>query len=267
MIRIACLSIKGGVGSSTISQQILAPYLLSRTGTSILVEAGTNVGSHAGWMSESRINRLVSSANAYQECSAEYVSWLWMEIFEAQAGKSFVLDALEIDRRMLIRRAGRMMLLNRYDLILVPLVESGSDIDKALETYRLIKECEPEASRKVVFCLNRFPEEAAGITSIEALKELMGDQPYFQMRCLEECFSLIEGIGIDFLVVPELLLLKKARLTGLTLHEIADQGVVFRAQDMQDQDTCVLNSCSNELRMLLDKVYANIDALIEKRRV
>ncbi|PZR37949.1 MAG: hypothetical protein DI524_14590, partial [Ectopseudomonas oleovorans] len=84
MIRILCTSTKGGVGKSTIAQQVATTYLLDREGTGTLIELDDqNVDSR--WMNSSKIEsrQIIVDGDA---------GFAVLDLFEEFAGKSFVLD-------------------------------------------------------------------------------------------------------------------------------------------------------------------------------
>lgn len=262
MIRLACFTTKGGVGASTIAQQILAPYLLSRTGSSALFEIGSDTESHAGWMNKSRIDRKVFTDN---RIDGHDFGEMLLDVFYDEPITSFALDALEVSRADIIKAASSMFLLRRFDLILIPVSESG-EIDRALYTFKLIEECEPEALRRVAFCLNRFPESMVSAKTTEDLEEEVADiRNHHRYFDLKKCVDLVARTGSGFVVIPEFSLLKKARETGLTLHELAEQSFFLEPSSITSRNAHINLEAAN-LKSPLEAIYKRIDELILKAR-
>lgn len=262
MIKLACLTTKGGVGASTIAQQILSPYILSRTGSSALFEVGAETGSHANWMNKSRIER---KAFTEKHIGGRDLGDLLLDAFYDEPIRSFALDALEVSRAEIIKAASSMFLLSRFDLILIPVSESG-EVDRALYTFELIKECEPGALSRVVFCLNRFPESMISAKTIEDLEEKVADiRNHHRYFDLKECIDLVARSGSGFVVIPEFSLLKKSRETGLTLHELTEQSLFLEPSTITSRNAHSSLEAAN-LKSPLEAIYKRIDELILKAR-
>lgn len=132
MIRILCTSTKGGVGKSTIAQQVATTYLLDREGTGTLIELDDqNVDSR--WMNSSKIEsrQIIVDGDA---------GFAVLDLFEEFAGKSFVLDIGNQTAEAALAAMGRNGLLGRFDLILVPVKDVGQDVENAKRTINKIRE-------------------------------------------------------------------------------------------------------------------------------
>lgn len=199
MIRILCTSTKGGVGKSTIAQQVATTYLLEREGAGTLIELDDqNVDSR--WMKNSIINsrQIVVDGDA---------GFAVLDLFEEFAGKSFVLDIGNQTAEAALAAMGRNGLLGRFDLILVPVKDVGQDVENAKRTINRIREDEPAA--KIVIILNGLGRKTQ-------------DPNDRRIRALySDVFDLGEDLGIPVLIMPGVEGYGLSRNFGKTLPEIA----------------------------------------------
>nr|WP_140422162.1 hypothetical protein [Pseudomonas sp. A46] len=210
-------------------------------------------------MKNSRVLRWIFSDGLVDEdCIAD----LLLDAFYNTGSKSFVLDALEINRGALIKAAGSMFLLSRFDLIVIPVAGGINEIDRALDTFELIKSCEPSAIGKVVFCINRYPADLPLVDSVESLKKVV-EQPRVDWHYLKECVRLLESTGAGFIVVPELGSISKTRSTGLTLHELVERSTFRKPTEGMCKTMHYIHSRASEVKEVLQGIYTRIDSLIK----
>jgi len=199
MIRILCTSTKGGVGKSTIAQQVATTYLLDREGTGTLIELDDqNVDSR--WMKSSKIEsrQIVVDGDA---------GFAVLDLFEEFAGKSFVLDIGNQTAEAALAAMGRNGLLGRFDLILVPVKDVGQDVENAKRTINKIREDEPAA--KIALVLNGLSRKTQDPND-RRIRALYGD-----------VFDLGEDLNVPVLIMPGVEGYGLSRNFGKTLLEIA----------------------------------------------
>jgi hypothetical protein len=144
MIRILSLSTKGGVGKSSLAQQVGATYLLKKEGAAILVELDDqNLDSQ--WLKKSKIETRQIEVDGDAKMAI-------LDVFEAMTGKSFVLDVGNQTAEKAVEAMGRSRLLGRFDLILVPVRDVGQDLINCQRTIEEIRRYEPNA--KIAMVLN-----------------------------------------------------------------------------------------------------------------
>lgn len=197
MIRILCVSSKGGVGKSSISQQVAATYLLRREGAARLVELDDqNLDSQ--WLKKSKIEtkQIVVDGDA---------SMAVLDVFEAMTAKSFVLDLGNQTAADAIASMGMSKTLSRFDLILVPVRDVGQDLINCRRTVEEIRGYEPDA--KIAIVINGI-----AVTHPSRLKMLYG-----------RIFDYAEDANLPALTFPYVVGYGQSREFEMTLLEIADE--------------------------------------------
>lgn len=196
MKRFLCVSTKGGVGKSSISQQVAATYLLKRDGEARLVELDDqNLDSQ--WLTKSRIKTTQILVDGDPKMAI-------LDVFEAMAGQSFVLDLGNQTADLAIDAMGRSRVLRRFDLIFVPVRDTGQDLINAEKTIAEIRSHEPNA--RIALVLNGIAVKQS------RLKMLYG-----------KIFDFAEDANLPLLQMPFVDGYGQSREFETTLVEIADQ--------------------------------------------
>ncbi len=253
MKRFLCVSTKGGVGKSSISQQVAATYLLKREGEARLVELDDqNLDSQ--WLKKSKIKTTQILVDDDPKMAI-------LDVFEAMAGKSFVLDLGNQAAEKALPAMGRSRVLRRFDLILVPVRDTGQDLINAERTVAEIRSFEPNA--QIALVLNGIAVKK------NRLKMLYG-----------EIFDFAEDAKLPLLQMPFVDGYGKSRSFETTLIEIADQAeklIDFFSEKSFDLDkagkhresrNCIamtqLIDIAVEASEEIQRIHSEIDSLIIK---
>lgn len=200
-VRFLVTTTKGGSGKSTLSQQVCATWLLSRTGEATLIELDDQ-NQDSKWMSASKIK----SEQIAVDGDATFAI---LDVFEKYAGKSFCLDLGNQTAEAAVASMGKLKQLAQFDMIMVPVRDVGQDLINAERTVELLREHEPES--KITFVLNGLPRQTQD-PSDRRIRAFYG-----------EVFERAEAIGVPVMILPGIEGYGIARQLGLTLHEIAQQ--------------------------------------------
>lgn len=253
MKRFLCVSTKGGVGKSSIAQQVAATYLIKREGEARLVELDDqNLDSQ--WLKKSKIKTTQILVDDDPKMAI-------LDVFEAMAGKSFVLDLGNQTADKAISAMGRSRVLRRFDLILVPVRDTGQDLINAEKTVAEIRSYEPNA--QIALVLNGIAVKPS------RLKMLYG-----------KIFDFAEDAKLPLLQMPFVDGYGQSREFETTLVEIADQAdklIAYFSEKSFDLDkagkyresrNCMamtqLIDIAVEASEEIQRIHGEIDALILK---
>lgn len=200
-IRFLTTTTKGGSGKSTISQQVAATWLLSRTGAAALIELDDQ-NQDSKWMEASKIE----TTQIAVEGDATFAV---LDVFERFAGKSFSLDLGNQTAEAAVAAMGKLKQLAHFDLIFVPVRDVGQDLINAERTVDLLREYEPDC--KITFVLNGLPRQTQDPND-RRLRAFYGD-----------VFDRAEAIGVPVMILPGIEAYGMSRQLGMTLFEIAEQ--------------------------------------------
>jgi cellulose biosynthesis protein BcsQ len=208
--KIVVLNAKGGVGKSTISMQVVVPYLYTRSQNSIVNYYEFDDENED---SKSFINsKLVSSTQVkvvesnLREVIADIVLKDESMCIDVGANKTtnYFVSSL-IDSGMV----------DAIDLIIIPLADGELDAINAVELYYKIKESQSEV--KILFVLNRYNE----LRNIHSQFDIfLGDK-----RGFFDTQGLIENIGAqdrNYVTLTDSDTIKYCRSFGTTVWELAN---------------------------------------------
>ncbi len=255
MIRILCVSSKGGVGKSSIAQQVAATYLLRREGAARLVELDDqNLDSQ--WLKKSKIEtkQIVVDGDS---------SMAVLDVFEAMAGKSFVLDLGNQTAADAIAAMGMSKTLSRFDLILVPVRDVGQDLINCRRTIEEIRSHEPNANIAIVI-------NGIAVSHPSRLKMLYG-----------RIFDCAADANLPVLTFPFVVGYGQSREFEATLLEIVDESEKLidffhakaveldkagKARDSRDC-MCMVEIINIAIKTAptIESLHSQIDELLAKR--
>lgn len=214
-VRFLVTTTKGGSGKSTLSQQVCATWLLSRTGEAALIELDDQ-NQDSKWMKNSKIQTTQISVEGDADSAI-------LDVYEKFAGQSFCLDLGNQTSEAAVAAMGRIKQLGQFDLIMVPVRDVGQDLINAERTVEMLREHEPDS--KITFVLNGLPRQTQD-PSDRRIRAFYG-----------EVFDRAETIGVPVMILPGIEGYGIARQLGMTLHEIAKQAEelteVFQARGIE----------------------------------
>ncbi len=252
MIRILCVSTKGGVGKSSIAQQVAATYLLKREGAAHLVELDDQ-NQDSQWLKKSKIRTSQIVVDGDPKMAV-------LDVFENASGKSFVLDLGNQVADSAIEAMGRSKALSRFDLILVPVRDVGQDLINCERTINEIRRYEPSAT--VVMVCNGI-----SVRRQSNLRVLYG-----------RIFDYAEDAGIEVLVMPFIEGYGQSREFATTLLEVAADSEklveLFHKKGVELEKADKIREARNCMAMVelinnavdasgaIEKIHSQIDAIL-----
>lgn len=202
------LNTKGGAGKSTVSAQIIAPFLYQLSATTPVIyefDDENQESKHFGGSTIFQSERITVGNRDLRDELTEIMLNEETACIDVGANKTAkaVMQAL-IDSRMVYR----------IDLFVIPLMDGEVDAQSAFEVYRAFKEAYSEL--KIVFALGRANESRDLHCQFDMF---LGDRRgiFQKTGVLEE----IDVIDRSFFVVPDSDVVKYSRLFGLTVWELA----------------------------------------------
>lgn len=200
-VRFLTVTTKGGSGKSTISQQVAATWLLSRTGSANLVELDDqNLDSQ--WMGES----VIKTKQVAVEGDASFAI---MDVTEIMAGQNYALDIGNQTAEAAISAMGVSKLLHNFNLIFIPVRDVGQDLINAERTIDLIREHHADA--KIALMLNGLPRQTQDPND-RRIRAFYG-----------EIFEVADRLKVPVLILPGIEGYGMSRKLGETLYEINAQ--------------------------------------------
>lgn len=255
-IRFLVITTKGGTGKSTLSQQVCATWLLSRTGEAALIELDDQ-NQDSKWMNSSKIK----TEQVAVEGDAQFAIY---EVFEKYAGKNFCLDLGNQTAEAAVSAMGTTKKLSQFDMIMVPVRDVGQDLINAERTVELLRKHDPDS--KISFVLNGLPRQTQDPND-RRIRAFYG-----------EVFERAEAVGVPVMILPGIEGYGIARQLGLTLHEIAQQAEEltehFQARGIEYDRQGNGKKARQQMMMLhvvsaaktaagyIDKLHAQIDEAI-----
>lgn len=149
---VMVVNTKGGVGKSAFSMQLVAPYLLSRFGNASLFEVDDynfDASDYDSSMVECQSIRVGNEIDRAAET-------LRIEL----SGKNAVIDVGGNETAgSLIEAIGKNRLYHTFGAIIIPVTQTGKDVENAEKTLAMIKEQFRGYKGKVFLGLTRIPSK------------------------------------------------------------------------------------------------------------
>jgi len=208
--KIAILNTKGGVGKSTVSMQLIVPYLYKKSKSPVSYFEFDDENEDAISFDKSKLIWLEKVNVSGVDLREQLRDILLLEnsiCMDVGANKTtvFVLNAL-IDSGMI----------HALDLVVIPLMDGELDAVSAINIYHHIKKANPEI--KTLFVLNRWNENR----EIESQFDLfLGDKyGFFDTKGV---INYIEEKDRNYIVLADSDAIKYSRGFGVTLWELSNQ--------------------------------------------
>jgi len=240
--RIAVISSKGGVGKSTISMQLVVPYLFEKNDSKPVVyyefddENNDSFSFQASRLSV-RKQIVVSSPLLREELA---------EIFAK--GESICLDIGANKTTMtLIEALDDSGMINFLDLVIIPILDGEQDAINASYIYGILKEY--NSKLKIIFVLNRVKDLGYAKYQFE---NYFGDVRGIFKNINSVIDNLQEEDKNSYLLMLDSEVVKYSRRFGLTIYEMSklDRDFIEILKD-----SLVNSSQEEEIRLLSFKNY------------
>jgi len=240
------ISSKGGVGKSTISMQVIAPYLYQHNGKEVINyyeydEENNDLLSFADSNLTQRQKGSVSTPRLREEFTEIFLKDE-NACFDIGGNKSttLVLEALE--------ESG---MINFVDLVVIPLLEGEQDGINASIVYSILKGMRKDL--KVLFVLNR----ARDFEHLEyQFDNYFGDiRGFFHDKYAVKSY-LVDELS-DYAALLDSDVIKYSRKFGLTIYEIAKQERDFVTEMIEHKQN---QSKKEDVKLLSFKNYINKEA-------
>ncbi|BAF69712.1 ParA family protein [Nitratiruptor sp. SB155-2] len=210
--KIAVINTKGGVGKSTISMQLLAPFLYEKQGSAISFFEFDDENEDSLSFDKSKIVWLEKVRISGQDLRDTLRDILLMDtsiIMDVGANKTavYVLEAL-IDSGMIYA----------LDAVVIPLMDGELDATSAINIYQKVKNAHSEI--KTIFALNRWNENREVESQFDIF---LGDKyGFFDTKGV---INYISEKDRNYLVLADSDAIKYSRAFGITLWEMAQQDI------------------------------------------
>jgi len=149
---IMVVNTKGGVGKSAFSMQLVAPYMLSRFGKASLFEVD-DYNFDASDYSGSIVNCQSVRVGNEIDLTAE-------KLRVSLSGKNAVIDVGGNETAgSFIEAVGKSRLYSTFDAIIIPVTQTGKDVENAEKTLLLIREQLRNYQGKIILGVTRIPSD------------------------------------------------------------------------------------------------------------
>ncbi|WP_200763787.1 ParA family protein [Nitrosophilus alvini] len=250
-LKIAVLNTKGGVGKSTISMQLLVPYLFQKTlqPVSYFEFDDENEDSISFdkcslvWLEKVRVE-----GNDLRDQLRDILLLENCICMDVGANKTavYVLDAL-IDSGMIYT----------LDLIVIPLMDGELDAVSALNIYHKVKDANPDI--KTLFVLNRWNETRDLHSQFDLF---LGDK--YGLFDTKGIINYIKEEDRNYCVLADSDAIKYSRSFGITLWELAN----IKENIDEELKKAILNGASkDEIRKISFKKALKKDCESYKERI
>ena len=202
------LNTKGGAGKSTVSAQIMAPFLYQLSATTPVIYEFDDENQESRHFGGSTIFSSERITVGYRDLRDEVTEIMLNDktaCIDVGANKTAkaVMEAL-IDSRMIYR----------IDLFVIPLMDGEVDAQSAYEVYKAFKDAYPEL--KIVFALGRTNQARDLYCQFDMF---LGDRRgiFQKAGVLEQ----VDAVDRSYFLVPDSDVVKYSRLFGVTIWELA----------------------------------------------
>ena len=207
--KIAVINTKGGVGKSTISMQLLVPYLYQKFNTPISFFEFDDENEDSISFEKSRLVWLEKVKVSGQDLREELREIMLLEnhvVMDVGANKTavYVLDSL-IESGMIYA----------LDAVIIPLMDGELDATSAVNIYQKIKQANSEV--KTLFALNRWNETRDIQLQFDIF---LGDKyGFFDTK---GAINYVNEEDRHYVVLSDSDAIKYSRAFGVTLWELAN---------------------------------------------
>ncbi len=249
--KIAVINTKGGVGKSTVSMQLIVPYLFQKSQTPISFFEFDDENEDSISFEKSRLVWLEKVPVLGKDLREELRDILLLEnniVMDVGANKTavFVLDAL-IESGMIYA----------LDAVVIPLMDGELDAASAINIYQKVKNANPEI--KTLFVLNRWNE----MRDIESQFDIfLGDKyGFFDTKGV---INYIDEKDRNYAVLADSDAIKYSRAFGITLWEFANMELDI---DKELKEAIARGASKEEVKVLSFKKSLKSDCESYKERI
>ncbi len=208
--KIAVINTKGGVGKSTISMQLVVPFLFQKSQNPVSFFEFDDENEDSISFEKSKLIWIERIGVSGHDLREELRDILLLEnhiCMDVGANKTavYVMDAL-VDSGMIYA----------LDAVVIPLMDGELDATSAINIYQKLKNANPEL--KTIFALNRWNETRELESQFDIF---LGDKyGFFDTKGV---INYIDEQDRNYLVLADSDAIKYSRAFGLTLWEFANQ--------------------------------------------
>jgi len=230
MARVMVVNTKGGVGKSTVAQQVLVPYLFEKTGQPIKLVEIDELNFDSAVLNNSQIvDRTFLKLNQLSDLA------------ELLAEDNLVIDTGgNLSGEEVLKFLNESGLIFLIDLFVIPLTDGEQDSVNAVDTMNKIKKFNPDSN--IIFALNR-------VKNIENERDI---KLQFPAWCgFEENDGYRPEEAKEF-YVPDSLAIKHSRHFGITVYEIANQDIDALKKKLLE---ATKEKNTKRMRAISDRIY------------
>lgn len=201
---ILVINTKGGSGKSTTAMQLLAPWVLERTGSAVLLELDDENHDSAAFTKSGIHSKRIKVG---KEIDAEFAIDELME----HVDKGYVIADIGGNRTsaMALEHIGNRGYHALIDLIVIPVSSAGQDVANARKTLKHVRELMPSYKGKILMVLTRTNSEEVRMVR----------------RRMPDAFSLIDEEKLSGpIILPTNESFPLSRMLQLTVWEVGAQG-------------------------------------------
>jgi len=235
-MRMLVVNTKGGVGKSTVAQQVLVPFIYERAGQPIKLVDIDELNFDSAVLGNSGIlERVFLRLNQLQDLA------------ELLANDNLVIDTGgNLSGEEVLKFLNESGLIFLIDLFVIPLTDGEQDSVNAVDTMNKIKKYNPDSN--IVFALNR-------VKNIDNERDI---KLQFPAWCGFEENDGYRPEGAKEFYVPDSLAVKYSRRFGITVYEIANQDIDVLKKKLLE---ATKEKNTKRIRAISDRIY-----LINKSR-
>lgn len=230
MPKILVINTKGGVGKSTVAQQVLVPFLYKKSGKPVKLVEIDEMNYDSVALGNSKImENVLLTTNKLSDLTEHLIE------------ENLVIDTGgNLSGSKSLEYLNESGLLSLIDIAVVPVSDGEQDSVNAIDTMNKLKKYRDDI--EVIFAINR-------VKNIEDERDIRLQFPVWY-GTLE-----VEGYrpeGAKEFFVPDTITVKHSRLFGITVYEMAQQDIEKYKQKLleatKEKDT-------EKMRKISDRIY------------
>ncbi len=251
--KIAVISSKGGVGKSTVSMQLIAPFLYELNGKEpVYFYEFDDENNDCLSYGDSRLTHRTMvevSSGLLRENIAEMFARNEIACFDIGGNKTTT---------MVLNAFNESGMIHFVDLVVIPLLDGEQDGINAVVIYSILKDMRPDL--KFVFVLNRAKNHR--------YVEYQFDNFFGDVRGIFENNNSVMNCVLDndhnYIVMLDDDIIKYSRRFGLTIYEIAHQNKDFismlklNMENLTHDQEVKLLSFKNYIKKASDTYYTDV---------